>query len=126
MKRWFWILDASVVVSFAFIGTDFHGFAFDFFGTMDVAAPFLIALGGGIVALRVWRNPLSILNGFLLAVISLAGGMLLRRHVWDDGTARTFIIVTGAYFVSIMVGWRLIALGITWIAHRSRSPSAAT
>jgi uncharacterized membrane protein YeiH len=126
MKRWFWILDASVVVSFAFIGTDFHGFTFDFVGTIDVAAPFLIALGGGIVALRVWRNPLSILNGFLLAVISLAGGMLLRRHVWGDGTARTFIIVTGAYFVSLMVGWRLIALGIAWVAHRSRSPSAAT
>jgi hypothetical protein len=126
MKRWFWLLDASVIVSFAFIGSDFHGFTFDFLGFMGVAIPFLIALTGGIFALRAWIKPLSILNGFLLATISLTGGMLLRHYVWGDGTARTFIIVTGAYFVAFMVGWRLIALGIEWIASRSRSPSAVS
>ena len=126
MKRWFWILDSAVIISFAFIGSDFHGFTFDFVAIMGVAMPFLIALGGGILALRVWIKPLSILNGFLLAVISLSGGMLLRHYVWGDGTARTFIIVTGAYFIAFMVGWRLVALGIAWIVNRSRSPSAAT
>jgi hypothetical protein len=126
MKHWFWILDSAVIISFAFIGSDFHGFTFDFVAIMGVAIPFLIALGGGILALRAWRKPLSILNGFLLAVISLSGGMLLRHYVWGDGTARTFIIVTGAYFMAFMVAWRLVALGIAWIMNRSRSPSAAT
>jgi hypothetical protein len=126
MKHWFWILDSAVIISFAFIGSDFHGFTFDFVAIMGVAIPFLIALGGGILALRAWRKPLSILNGFLLAVISLSGGMLLRHYVWGDGTARTFIIVTGAYFMAFMVAWRLVALGVAWIMNRSRSPSAAT
>jgi hypothetical protein len=124
MKRWFWVLDASVIISFAFIGSDFHGFTFDFIAIVGVAIPFLIALGGGIVALRAWMRPLSIVNGFLLAVISLTGGMLLRHYVWGDGTARPFIIVTGAYFIALMVGWRLIALGVGWVVNRSRSPSA--
>ena len=126
MKRWFWVLDALVIISFAFIGSDFHGFTFDFLAIVGVATPFLVALAGGILALRAWIKPLSILNGFLLAVISLSGGMLLRHYVWGDGTARTFIIVTGAYFIAFMVGWRLVALGIAWIVNRSRSPSAAT
>jgi hypothetical protein len=125
MKRWFWVLDASVIVSFAFIGSDFHGFSLDFLGFMGVAVPFLIALAGGIFALRAWIKPLSILNGFLLAVISLTGGMLLRSYVWGDGTARTFIIVTGVYFMAFMVGWRLIALGIEWLVSRSSGPNPA-
>jgi hypothetical protein len=126
MKRWFWILDASVIISFAFIGSDFHGFTFDFVGILGVAVPFLIALAGGILALRAWTKPLSILNGSLLAVISLAGGMLLRHYAWGDGTARAFIIVTGAYFITFMVGWRLVALGVSWFVTRSRSASTAT
>lgn len=126
MKRWFWVLDASVIISFAFIGSDFHGFSFDLLAILGVVAPFLVALAGGILALRVWLKPLSILNGFLLAVISLAGGMLLRRYVWDDGAARAFILVTGGYFLTFMVGWRLVALGIEWVAGRSSSPSNAT
>lgn len=126
MKRWFWVLDASVIMSFAFIGSDFHGFTFDFIGILGVAAPFLIALAGGVFALRAWRRPFSVLNGFLLAVVSLTGGMLLRHYVWGDGTARTFIIVTGAYFIALMVGWRLVVRGVSWFMGRSRSASAAT
>jgi uncharacterized membrane protein YeiH len=126
MKRWFWVLDALAIISFAFIGSDFHGFAFDLVGIMGVATPFLVALAGGILALRAWIKPLSILNGFLLALISVTGGMLLRHYVWGDGTARPFIIVTGAYFIAFMVGWRLVALGIVWITNRSRNPNAAT
>lgn len=126
MKRWFWVLDASVIISFAFIGSDFHGFTFDFIAIMSVAMPFLIALATGVLALRGRLKPLSLVNGFFLGVISLTGGMLLRHYVWGDGTARAFIIVTGAYFIALMVGWRLIALGVGWVVNRSRSPTAAT
>jgi hypothetical protein len=126
MKRWFWVLDALVIMSFALIGSDFHGFSFDIFGILGIATPFLIALAGGVFVLRAWIKPLSLVNGFLLAVISLTGGMVLRHFVWGDGTARAFIIVTGAYFVAFMVGWRLVAFGVEWIVNRSNSPSIAT
>ncbi len=118
MKRWFWVLDVVVVVSFAVIGSDFHGFAFDFLGILRVATPFLIALGGGIAILRAWNKPLSIINGVLLAMISLAGGMAMRHYLWNEGTPKMFILVTGAYFLALMVGWRLIAVGFVWAKNR--------
>lgn len=118
MKRWFWVLDVAVVMSFTILGAVDHGFTIDFAGTMRVAAPFLVALAGGVTVLRAWRNPLSILTGILLAFITLAGGMLLRHYLWDEGTARIFIIVTSAYIITMMVGWRLIALSVRWFRNR--------
>lgn len=118
MKRWFWVLDVLVVVSFVVIGADTHGFTFQVADVLRVAAPFLIALAVGIIALRAWKKPLSLLNGILLAVIALTVGMLLRRYVWDDGTPRMFIIVTGGYFLGLMIGWRLIGLAIRWLRNR--------
>ena len=88
MKRWFWTLDALVVVSFVVIGADTHGFTYQLADILGVAAPFFVGLAGGIVALRAWKKPLSLLNGILLAVIALAVGMLLRRYVLDEGTPR--------------------------------------
>lgn len=119
MKRWFWVLDAAVVISFAIIGAADHGFTIDVAWVMRVSLPFLIALALGIAALRVWKNPLLILNGILLALITLAVGMLLRHYVWDDGTAQVFVIVTGAYFVAVIVGWRVIGLGVRRFRTRS-------
>jgi hypothetical protein len=118
MRRWYWILDAVVVVSFALIGSDFHGFTFDIVGILGVAAQFLIAQGVGTAALRSRTDPLSIVSGLLIALVTLVGGMLLRRFVWDDRTPLVFILVAGAYFASVMAGWRLIGLGAVWISNR--------
>jgi uncharacterized membrane protein YeiH len=126
MRHWFWILDALVVISFAVIGADFHGFTYQVAGILRVAAPFLIALAGGIVALKVWKKPLSILNGILLGSITLTAGMMMRGYLWNEGTPRTFIIVSAAWFVGVMVGWRLITLGIVWLRNRTWSADAAT
>ncbi len=108
MKRWFWVFDVAAVISFAVIGAESHGLTLDLAGVVRVAAPFLIALAGGVILLRAWREPLSLLNGVLLSLITLAVGMLLRRYLWDEGTPRMFLIVTGAYLFAVMVGWRLI------------------
>jgi chromate transport protein ChrA len=113
-------------MSFAVIGSDFHGFTFDLLAILGVATPFFIALAGGIFALRLWQNPLSIVNGFFLALISSVGGLLLRHYVWSEGTPQTFILVTGAYFLAFMIGWRLIARFGVWAVGRSRSVDAAT
>ena len=126
MKRWFWILDATAIMSFAFIGSDFHGFTFDLVAIFRVALPFFIALAGGIAALKIWRDPLAIVNGLVLALIASVGGLLLRHYVWGDGTARSFILVTGAYFIAWMVGWRLLVVLGTWIGRQKGSANTAT
>jgi len=126
MKRWFWILDTIAVLSFAFIGSDFHGFTFDLLAILEVAMPFLLALSVGIGVMMMWRDPTTVVSGLLIALIAWSGGMLLRHNVWGDGTARSFILVTGAYFIAWMVGWRLlVALG-TWIGRQKGSASTAT
>ncbi len=120
MKRWFWVLDGLFVVAFAVIGREDHGFVSDFWDYLRVAAPFLVGLAATIAILRSWRNPLLLRTGLFLAVGTLVFGMLLRRFVWGNGTATTFVWVSAAFFVAGMVGWRLVALGIrTLLARRA-------
>lgn len=118
MRRWFWVLDVAVVVSFVAVGRDSHGFVTDWEETLRVAAPFLIALGLGIIVLRAWRNPTALLTGLGLSVFTLVVGMVLRRFAWDDGTATTFVVVTGAWLIGWMVAWRLAALAMARVRSR--------
>ena len=125
MKRWFWILDTVAVLSFAFIGSDFHGFSFDLLAILGVALPFLLALSMAVGVMMMWRDPITLVSGLLIALIAWSGGMLLRHYVFDGGTARAFVLVTGAYFVAVMVGWRLVVLIAAWIGRRTGSAEAA-
>ncbi len=118
MKKWFWVLDALVVLSFVVVGRDSHGFVTEWGETVRVAAPFLIALAIGIVVTRAWRRPLHLLTGLGVGVITLVLGMLLRRFVWDDGTATTFIVVTSGWIIGLMVAWRAAALAIANLRSR--------
>ena len=123
MRRWFWVLDAFVVLSFVLIGRDTHGFLPDVGDTIRVAAPFLLALALGVLAFRAWIRPTSWLTGLALALTTLIIGMLLRRFVFDAGTARTFVVLAAAWFVGLMVGWRLV---LSLVVPRTRSqPGAA-
>ena len=124
MTRWFWTLDALVVISFAAIGADVHGITYQLAGILRVAGPFLIALAGGVLALRVWIKPLSILNGVLLGVFTVTAGMLMRGYLWSEGTPQTFVIVSAAWFIGVMVGWRLVAHAVLWVRKRSWSADA--
>lgn len=118
MKRWFWVIDAIVVILFAIIGREDHGFASDIGDYLRVSAPFLIGLGITIVLVRAWRDPVYWLTGLFLALGTVAFGMLLRALVWDNGTARTFVFVTTGFMVAAMVGWRLVVRGIAWLVRR--------
>lgn len=111
MRRWFWVLDTLVVLSFVVIGRDSHGFATDWEETLRIAAPFLIALAIAILTVRAWLAPTSITTGLNLGALTLILGMLLRRFVWDDGTALVFVIVTGAWLIGWMIAWRLAVVG---------------
>lgn len=96
-------------MAFAVIGREDHGFESDFWDYLRASAPFLFGLGITIFAIRAWRKPTDWRTGIALALGTVFLGMLLRRFVWDDGTARNFVIVTTLYMVATMVGWRLIA-----------------
>ena len=125
MKRWFWVLDVATVLSFVIIGRDTHGFVTDWGATARVAAPFLIALGIGVLITRAWKKPTDLLTGLGLAITTVLVGLLLRRYVFDAGTARTFVILTSAWMLAWMVGWRLIAKLVTrFLTSRSGSVAA--
>ena len=107
MKRWSWVADALVVVAFAVIGREDHGDTSALSDYARVAAPFLIGLAVASVGLRTWQ-PLASRTGAAIALGTVAVGMLMRRLVWDDGIAFTFIVVTTAVLVAGMTGWRLV------------------
>ena len=112
MRKWFWVLDTLVVLSFVVIGRDSHGFTNDWAETLRIAVPFLIGLAIAVVTVRAWLAPTSITTGLNLGALTLILGMLLRRFVWGDGTAPVFVIVTGAWLIGWMVAWRLVVLGL--------------
>ena len=125
MKRWFWVLDALTVVSFVVIGRDNHGFATDWAETVRVAVPFLLALAVGIVVTKAWLNPTSLLVGLGIATVTVVLGLLLRRFIFDGGTASTFVWLTAGWMIAWMVVWRVVAHGIERFVHHREASSTA-
>lgn len=78
-----------------------------------IAAPFLIALAVAWVTLRAWQRPFSVGAGLGLWAITVGLGMVLRRFVFDDGTATPFVLVATAVIGGLLVGWRAIATRLT-------------
>lgn len=110
-RRWYWAIDVVIIVLFAAVGRDSHGFGQDFSETVRIAAPFLIAYAISVLAVRAWRTPQRFSTGLVVSVATLGVGMLLRRFVFDDGTAVSFVLVTAGWLVGLMVAWRLVASG---------------
>lgn len=123
MKRWFWIVDALVVIAFVVVGREDHGFTSNGWDYLRVASPFLVGLGVSILALGGRIDPMKWRSGIILALGTVLIGMLLRRWVWDDGTATTFIMVTTGFLVAGMLGWRIIASGIRRIVASRSVPA---
>jgi Protein of unknown function (DUF3054) len=86
-----------------------------------VAAPFLIALAIAWLIGKAWRKPESLKIGVIVWAATLIDGMLLRRFVFDRGTAASFIIVATIALGMLLLGWR-IAVG----ALRSRRSDVPT
>lgn len=101
--------DVVVVVVFVMLGRETHDEGNAFVDIISTAAPFLIALGLGWAITRAWVRPIDIRRGLGVAAVTVAGGMLLRRAVFDDGTAAAFVIVATAFNLAGMAGWRLLA-----------------
>lgn len=101
------VADALAIVVFVAIGRRTHdeGLA----GTVRVAAPFLLAAAVAWVAVRAWRRPLDVrTTGVPMWIVTVAGGMLLRRTVFGDGTALPFVLVATATVGVFLLGWRAL------------------
>lgn len=125
MKRFFWVLDATVVVSFVIIGRDTHALEAGWSETLRVSAPFLIALAIGIIGMRAWLKPLDGRTGLGLAATTVILGLVFRRFMFEDGIATTFMILTAGWMTAWMVGWRLVSKLISKLLANGKTVSAA-
>jgi hypothetical protein len=105
-------IDVVCIVVFVALGRGAHEEGSAVVGTLKIAAPFLIALGvgWGIGRFRLWwATPLDRTFSLVLWVVTVAVGMLLRRTVFDRGTAIAFVIVATVFVGAFLVGWRVVA-----------------
>ncbi len=99
------IIDLACVLGFVALGIQSH----DEGGSLvRVAAPFVAALAIGWVIAIPLKPAESLRAGFVIWLVTLVGGMLLRR-VGGDGTAFAFILVATAFLAVSMLGWRGVA-----------------
>lgn len=110
--RWFLGFDIIALIAFVAVGRSSHEEENTLAGIATTVAPFLIALGAAWLIARAWQAPLSWPTGIMVWVLTAAGGMLLRRFVFGDSTATSFIIAGSVFLGVFLVGWRAIALWI--------------
>lgn len=109
-------VDAVVVLAFAAVGRRSHDEADGVAAALGTAAPFLagLAVAWIVVALveRRRQRDLDVLtdvdHGVAIALIAVGIGMVLRRFLWDRGTALTFVIVTAVFVTFFCAGWRAV------------------
>lgn len=113
MRRPFLLsFDVLVVVLFVIAGRSSHQESQGFTEILETAGPFLLALAAGWVVTRAWRRPTSTIIGLGVLATTVAGGMLLRRFAFDEGTALSFVIVATTVLTIGLLGWRLIAAAV--------------
>jgi hypothetical protein len=120
MRKWLLGLDVLVVVGFVAIGRDSHELDQSAADLVTVAVPFLIGVGVGWLVMRAWRRPAAMTTGAGVLAATVIVGMALRRLVFDDGIATTFILVAAAFLGLGILGWRVVA------GRYQQSPSVVT
>ncbi len=98
--------DILAVVVFVIIGRRNHNEGSELAGIVKTAAPFLIALPFGWLFSGALREPYAGKSGIGTWLITLIGGMVLRKVVFDGGTAAPFVIVAAIFLFLTMVLWR--------------------
>jgi len=101
-------LDVFVVMVFVALGLRSHDQDSTIVELTDTALPFLIGLLAGWIAVRAWKRPAAVLTGILVWPITVLVGMIVRRSVFDRGTATSFVVVTTLFLGACFVGWRLV------------------
>jgi uncharacterized membrane protein YbjE (DUF340 family) len=117
------VVDVVSVLVFAVAGRNAHDESSGASTVITIAAPFLIGLAAGwIASANARRAPTAIRTGVLLWVTTVGLGLVLRRTVWDRGTALSFVIVATLVLGALLVGWRAMLV----LAHRRRGLPSAT
>jgi hypothetical protein len=102
--------DIICIFVFVVIGTRNHKTDTGLSGVLFVAAPFLISIIGSRAFMRLQkRDVFSVENGVTVVLFTTAIGLILRRFVFDRGTATAFVIVATVFLFTTMLGWRAIA-----------------
>ncbi|NNC92346.1 MAG: DUF3054 domain-containing protein [Acidimicrobiia bacterium] len=110
MKKWLLSYDLVSVLVFVIAGRSNHGAEESATGILHTAGPFLIALAIGWLAARAWQDPASLQTGARVLAVTVVGGLVLRRFVFDDGTQLAFLLVAAAFLTLFLMGWRLGAV----------------
>jgi FtsH-binding integral membrane protein len=101
--------DLLCVVAMAIIGTNNHKTDTGISGILFVAAPFLIATTLSRVFMRATKkDETTVVDGVTVVLFTVAIGMILRRFVFDRGTATAFVIVAIVFLGTTMLGWRAL------------------
>ncbi|MEY2975611.1 MAG: hypothetical protein RIR49_2031 [Actinomycetota bacterium] len=107
-------LDLAVLAAFIVLGRSEHdstaaegGSAIG--GFVSTLAPFAIALGIAWAVPATRRDPLGSRGGLIVWLITLVGGLALRRALFGDGIAPAFIAVAAGFTLLGLVGWRTVA-----------------
>ncbi len=120
---WLW-LDVAVVFAFVALGRRTHEEAETLSGLLRTAAPFVLALLAGWFVTRAWGRPADLKVGLGVWVVTVGAGMIVRRVVFEEGTATSFIVVASLFLALGLLGWRLVAW---WVSgRRSGAATEAT
>jgi hypothetical protein len=102
-------VDVVLVMAFVLLGRRSHDEGSAIGGTLEVAAPFLIALAvGWLVGRRRWPGAHRARFGVHVWGVTVVLGLLVRNLVFDRGTAPAFVIVTAVVLGAFLVGWRAV------------------
>lgn len=104
------IVDVAMLVLFAAMGRASHDEGSALGGTLTVAAPFIIAYVISAASVQIWKRPLSIARAAAAWFPMVILGMILRRLVFDRGTAPAFVIVAFITTGVLIVGWRALVM----------------
>ncbi len=102
------LFDVAAIVVFVALGRRSHDEGGGIGEVVEIAAPFLIALGVAWAVLCAWRAPTKPSTGVHLAIVTVGVGQTLRNLVFERGTAVAFIIVSAVMVTALFVGWRLV------------------
>lgn len=104
---WSLVADVVGIIVFVTIGRRNHDEGVAPAGVIETAAPFVIATLVGWLIARGWKSPVAVGTGAIIWVTTVALGMVLRKLVFDDGTATAFVIVATVFTGAVLNGWRL-------------------
>ncbi|RFS84957.1 DUF3054 domain-containing protein [Actinomadura spongiicola] len=110
-------LDVVCVLVFVGIGRGAHHDGVDVVGYLSALWPFLVGVGGGWIAWRVWgRAELIFPSGVGVWGTTVAVGMGLRV-LSGQGTAGAFVVVATLFLGAALLGWRVVG---RWALLRRR------